>query len=259
MPHAHEEHAHPNVHVHGPQGRHTHARSEDTTLGHVQVHGSTIVLEKEILARNNQLAERNRGWLAGRKILALNLVSSPGAGKTTLLERTIRDLAQDFPLSVIEGDQETVNDAERIRATGCRVVQINTGSGCHLDAAMISRALDQLDPALHSAILIENVGNLVCPALFDLGERAKVLIVSVTEGEDKPLKYPHMFRASTLLLLNKIDLIPYVSFDVNRCLEYARRVNPDLRTLQISATRGDGLAEWYGWLRTQFSGYRGTG
>jgi hydrogenase nickel incorporation protein HypB len=203
---------------------------------------------------NNQLAERNRGWLAGRKALALNLVSSPGAGKTTLLERTIRDLAHEFPLHVIEGDQETVNDAERIRATGCRVVQINTGSGCHLDAAMLSRALEQLDPPLNSIILIENVGNLVCPALFDLGERAKVLIASVTEGEDKPLKYPHMFRASTLMLLNKIDLLPYVSFDVGRCLEYARQVNPNLRILQISATRGDGLTEWYSWLRAQFSG-----
>jgi hydrogenase nickel incorporation protein HypB len=251
--HGHEHsHVHPHVHEHGPHGQHTHG--EEMVTGHVHEHGSTILLEKEILARNHQLAERNRGWLAGRKILALNLVSSPGAGKTTLLERTIRALAPDVPLNVIEGDQETVHDAERIRATGCRVVQINTGSGCHLDAAMLSRALEQLDPPLSSVLLIENVGNLVCPALFDLGERAKVLIVSVTEGEDKPLKYPHMFRASTLMLLNKMDLLPYVSFDVQRCLEYARQVNPNLRILQISATRGDGLAEWYGWLRAQFSG-----
>jgi hydrogenase nickel incorporation protein HypB len=247
------EHVHPHVHEHGPHGPHTHHHAEQTHAGHVHVQGSTILLEKEILARNNQLAERNRGWLAGRKILALNLVSSPGAGKTTLLERTIRDLAHELPLNVIEGDQESVQDAERIRATGCRVVQINTGSGCHLDAAMLARALEQLDPPLSSVLLIENVGNLVCPALFDLGERAKVLIVSVTEGEDKPLKYPHMFRASSLMLLNKIDLLPYISFDIERCLQYARQVNPELRILQISATRGDGLAEWYGWLRSQFS------
>src|SRR5208283_6134097 len=149
--------------------------------------------------------ERNRGWLAGRNILALNLVSSPGAGKTTLLERTIRDLSGDLPLNVIEGDQETTNDAERVRATGCRVVQINTGAGCHLDAMMVARGLEQLDPPLSSVVMIENVGNLVCPALFDLGEHAKVVIASVTEGDDKPIKYPHMFRAGTVMLLNKVD------------------------------------------------------
>jgi hydrogenase nickel incorporation protein HypB len=208
-------------------------------------------LEQEVLAKNNLLAERNRGWLAGRNILALNLVSSPGAGKTTLLERTIRDLGGELALSVIEGDQQTLNDARRIQATGCRVVQINTGTGCHLDASMLARGLQQLDPPLNSTVLIENVGNLVCPALFDLGERAKVVIVSVTEGEDKPVKYPHMFRASSVLILNKIDLLPYVPFDVDRFLEYARQVNPVLRILQVSATRGDGLADWYACLRGQ--------
>jgi hydrogenase nickel incorporation protein HypB len=206
-------------------------------------------LEQEVLAKNNRLAERNRGWFAGRGIVALNLTSSPGAGKTTLLERTIRDLGAEIPISVIEGDQETVRDAERIRAAGSRAVQINTGSGCHLDAEMLARGLETLDPPLHSLVMIENVGNLVCPALFDLGEQAKVVIVSVTEGEDKPLKYPHMFRAGELLILNKIDLLPHVKCDVARLLEYARRVNPGLATMQVSATRGDGLEEWYAWLR----------
>ncbi|OWK45298.1 [NiFe] hydrogenase nickel incorporation-associated protein HypB [Fimbriiglobus ruber] len=208
-------------------------------------------LQEQILGKNNVLAERNRGWLDGRNILALNLVSSPGAGKTTLLERTIRDLGGELSLTVIEGDQETANDAERIRATGARVVQINTGTGCHLDALMVSRGLKQLDPPANSVVMIENVGNLVCPALFDLGERAKVAIVSVTEGEDKPIKYPHMFRASEVMLLNKIDLLPYVTFDVDRCIAYARQVNPRLRVISISATKGDGLAEWYAWLRAQ--------
>jgi hydrogenase nickel incorporation protein HypB len=208
-------------------------------------------LEKAILTKNNQLPERNRGWFLGRNILALNLVSSPGAGKTTLLERTIRDLGKELPLSVVEGDQQTLRDAERIKAAGCRVVQINTGTACHLDAAMIARGVQQLDPPLNSVVFIENVGNLVCPALFDLGERAKVVIMSVAEGDDKPIKYPHMFRAGTLLLLNKVDLLPHVQFDVERCLGYARQVNPAIRTLQISATRGDGLDQWYGWLRDQ--------
>jgi hydrogenase nickel incorporation protein HypB len=247
---AHEHsHSHAGQHAHH---NHDHGHSHDEAgHTHAHEHGSTITLEQQILARNNQLAERNRGWLAGRKTLALNLVSSPGAGKTTLLERTIRDLAGELPLHVIEGDQQTLNDARRIQATGCRVVQINTGTACHLDAAMVARGLEQLDPPLHSVVMIENVGNLVCPALFDLGERAKVVIASVTEGDDKPVKYPHMFRASALMLLNKIDLLPYVQFDVDRCLAYAREVNPGIRILQVSATRGDGLADWYAWLREE--------
>lgn len=195
------------------------------------------------------LAERNRGWLTGRGILALNLVSSPGSGKTTLLERTVLDLKDEFEIGVIEGDQETVNDAERIRATGCKAVQINTGTGCHLEADMLARGLEALNPAPHSLLFIENVGNLVCPALFDLGERAKVAILSVTEGEDKPLKYPHMFRASELMILNKIDLLPYVRFDVERCLAYAQEVNPKIKVLQVSATTGAGMVDLYDWLR----------
>jgi hydrogenase nickel incorporation protein HypB len=249
--HDREHAAHHHHHDHGHDHAHPHEHGPGHTHHPAHTHGTTIELEREILARNNQLAERNRGWFAGRGILALNLVSSPGAGKTTLLERTIRELGRELPLAVIEGDQQTLNDAQRIQAAGCRVVQINTGTACHLDAAMVARGLEQLDPPLHSAVLIENVGNLVCPALFDLGERAKVVIASVTEGDDKPIKYPHMFRASAVLVLNKIDLLPYVPFDVGRFLDYARQVNPGLRVLQISALRGDGLEEWYSWLRQE--------
>jgi hydrogenase nickel incorporation protein HypB len=246
--HAHDGHHHHN-HPHEQSDHHHHEHAHTHAEGHTHTHGTTIDLEKEILGKNNRLAERNRGWLAGRKIVALNLVSSPGAGKTTLLERTIGDLRGELSLAVIEGDQQTLNDAQRIQAAGCPVVQINTGTACHLDADMVGRGLQQLDPPAGALVMIENVGNLVCPALFDLGERAKVVIASVTEGEDKPIKYPHMFRASTLMILNKIDLLPYVQFDVDRCLAYARQVNPALHILQISATRGDGLAAWYAWLR----------
>jgi hydrogenase nickel incorporation protein HypB len=206
-------------------------------------------LETDVLAKNNRLAERNRGWFAGRNIFALNLMSAPGAGKTTLLERTINDLRSELALSVIEGDQETINDAERIRATGCHVVQINTGTGCHLDAVMLAKGLQELAPPVNSIVMIENVGNLVCPALFDLGERARVVIASVTEGDDKPIKYPHMFRQSDVMILNKIDLLPYVPFNVDRCLAYAQQVNPQIRVIQVSALRGDGLEEWYDWVR----------
>jgi hydrogenase nickel incorporation protein HypB len=255
--HAHSrdhQHTHDHIHEHEHPHTHPHPSSEALALepahAHAREHGTSVTLEQDILAKNQLLAERNRGWLAGRSILALNLVSSPGAGKTTLLERTIRDLGDTLPLTVIEGDQATLNDAERIRATGTRVVQINTGTGCHLDAGMVSRALTQLDPPLRSVVMIENVGNLVCPALFDLGEQQKVLILSVTEGEDKPVKYPHMFRASGLLLLNKIDLLPHLNFDVARCIEYARRVNPAIEILQVSAQTGEGMDAWYAWLRS---------
>jgi hydrogenase nickel incorporation protein HypB len=208
-----------------------------------------VHLEQDLLAKNNLIAAQNRGWLKGRQILALNLVSSPGSGKTTLLTRTLRDLRPEMQLSVIEGDQATANDAHRIQETGSPVVQINTGTGCHLEAAMVGRGLDALNPPLNSVVLIENVGNLVCPALFDLGEFAKVVILSVTEGEDKPIKYPHMFRASQVMILTKIDLLPYVQFDVEHCLAYARQVNPNLQIFQVSATTGTGLEDWYDWLR----------
>jgi hydrogenase nickel incorporation protein HypB len=210
-------------------------------------------LETQILGKNQLIAERNRGWLSGRHVLALNLMSSPGAGKTTLLERTLNDLKSDLPISVVEGDQATSNDAARIRATGVPAVQINTGTGCHLEADMLERALDTLQPAPRSLLMIENVGNLVCPALFDLGERAKVVIFSVTEGEDKPLKYPHMFGAADLLLLSKIDLVPHLRFDIERAVTNALTVNPRLQVLRISAYSGAGLPEWYGWLRRELA------
>jgi len=209
-----------------------------------------IRLERDLLAKNDKLAERNRGWFAGRGVVAFNLVSSPGAGKTTLLERTIRDL-QGTPMVVIEGDQATDRDARRVRAAGARAVQINTGTGCHLDAAMVARVLPELDPPGGSLLFIENVGNLVCPALFDLGEAKRVLVVSVTEGDDKPYKYPHMFRSSDLVVLSKEDLLPHVPFDVDAFTAAAHEVRPNVEILRVSATRGDGMDRWYAWLRAQ--------
>jgi hydrogenase nickel incorporation protein HypB len=234
--HHHEhEHEHDHEHVHD-QGHHAHSSRR-------------VLLERDVLEKNDRAAGRNRGAFAARRLLAINLVSAPGAGKTTLLERTVREA--DLPVCVIEGDQATSRDADRIRAAGARALQINTGAGCHLDAEMIERALPSLEPAPGSLLVIENVGNLVCPALFDLGEHAKVLLASVTEGDDKPLKYPHMFRAASLLLLNKVDLLPHVSFDVSRFAGAAREVNPRLSVLHISAARGDGLQAWYAWLRAR--------
>jgi len=246
--HAHDEtHKTDHGHTHGDH-HHEHAHSHDGTAT-AKAHSQTIELEQEILGKNQLIAERNRGWLAAKGILALNLVSSPGSGKTTLLEHTLFALKDEFEIGVIEGDQETIHDAERIRATGCKAVQINTGTGCHLEADMLERGLTSLEPADNSLLFIENVGNLVCPALFDLGEHAKVAILSVTEGEDKPLKYPHMFRASKMMILNKIDLLPYVKFDVDRSIAYAREVNPEIKVLQLSATTGEGCGEWHQWLR----------
>jgi hydrogenase nickel incorporation protein HypB len=238
-------------------GEHEHTLADGTIIYHThspvpeihtKIHQTTISLEQNILAKNNLLAAQNRGWFKGRNILALNLMSSPGAGKTTLLTRTINDLKHQLSFSVIEGDQETTNDAQKIKETGCKVVQINTGTGCHLDAAMIEQGLEQLNPPLDSIVMIENVGNLVCPALFDLGEKAKVVILSVTEGEDKPIKYPHMFRASEIMILTKIDLLPYIQFDVKQCIEYAQQVNPQIQIFLVSATTGEGLENWYTWL-----------
>ena len=199
--------------------------------------------------RTTRSRRRTAPGSPGREILALNLVSSPGAGKTTLLERTIRDLKAELPLFVLEGDQATANDGERIRAAGAPAVQINTGTGCHLEADMVARGLMELKPAAGSVVMIENVGNLVCPAMFDLGERAKVVVFSVTEGEDKPLKYPHMFGAAEVMILNKIDLLPHVDFDVEAAVANARAVNPDIIVLRVSARSGEGLDAWYDWLR----------
>jgi hydrogenase nickel incorporation protein HypB len=224
-------------------------RMVDFPAGHG--HGHTILLEQKVLARNDELATRNRTWLADREIHAVNVMSSPGSGKTTLLERTIRALIGEVGISVVEGDQETLFDAERIRATGARVIQVNTGSGCHLDANMVANALRRLDPAFQSVVFVENVGNLVCPALFDLGEHSRVVVTSVTEGADKPVKYPHMFRTADVVLLNKVDLLPYVDFDVTRFAESVGLVQPHAEIIEMSATRGDGLDDWYGWLRTR--------
>lgn len=216
---------------------------------HEHAAGTVVSLAQRVLDRNDRLAGATRRRLRARGVFALNLMSAPGAGKTTLLERTLQDLTGELTMSVIEGDQATDRDAARVRTAGGRAIQINTGAGCHLDATMVARALEALDPAEGSVVVIENVGNLVCPALFDLGESARVVIVSVTEGDDKPLKYPHMFRAADLLLLGKVDLLPYVTFDPARCLAHARAANPGIEGLEVSSTRGDGLDGWYGWLR----------
>jgi len=209
----------------------------------------TIALERAVLAKNAALAGANRRWLDERGIVALNLLSSPGSGKTTLLERTIRELQADVPLMVIEGDQATENDAARIRAAGARALQVNTGTGCHLDADMVRRALDALEPVDDSLVLIENVGNLVCPALFDLGEWSKIALLSVTEGDDKPAKYPYLFAASDLLIITKIDLLPYVDFDIAACVAHARAVRPGLDVIALSARTGENLADWYRFIR----------
>lgn len=208
-------------------------------------------VERDILAKNDELASANRAMFAALGILALNLVSSPGSGKTTLLVKTLQALKGRVPLAVIEGDQQTDNDAERIRSTGVEAIQINTGKGCHLDARMIGHALGEMRLPEKGILFIENVGNLVCPAAFDLGEAAKVVVLSVTEGEDKPLKYPDMFRAAKLMLLNKCDLLPYLAFDVALAEEYARRVNPAIRIIRISATSGEGMTEWLAWLAAE--------
>ena len=251
--HAHHhdgEHAH--THPHAPGGlsyapRHHHH-------GHEHAHapgltpGRMVQIEQDILAKNNAYASANRKEWKARGLFAINLVSSPGSGKTTLLVESIKRLAGRHPLAVIEGDQQTSNDAERIRATGAQAIQVNTGKGCHLDAHMVGHAFERLDLKEGGLLLIENVGNLVCPAEFDLGEAHKVVILSVTEGEDKPLKYPNMFAASDLMLLTKTDLLPHLSFDTAKCIEYARRVNPKIAVLQVSAKSGEGMDEWLAWL-----------
>ncbi|WP_405754074.1 hydrogenase nickel incorporation protein HypB [Streptomyces sp. NBC_01020] len=238
-PHHSHDQSHSHSHSHD-QGRHDHEGAHDT--------GETVTLEQRVLAKNELQAEQNRAWLAERHIVAVNLMSSPGAGKTTLLERTIRDFSGRRPVAVVEGDQETMLDAERIKRAGCAVVQVNTGAGCHLDAEMMQGALTALAPERGALVLVENVGNLVCPALFDLGESSRIVIISVTEGTDKPLKYPYMFGAADLVLINKADLLPYVDFDVARCEAYARSVNPDVRVLTVSATTGEGMDQWYAWV-----------
>jgi hydrogenase nickel incorporation protein HypB len=259
-------HAHPHDHDHG----HGHSHDHDHDHGHAaHDHDSgaidygqgpagahapgvsqerMVAIERDILSKNDAYARENRRALAAKGVFALNFVSSPGSGKTALLARTIEALKGRLAVSVIEGDQQTSNDAERIRATGAPAIQINTGKGCHLDAHMVGHAIETLDPEPNSTLFIENVGNLVCPAGFDLGEAHKVVVLSVTEGEDKPLKYPDMFVAADLLLLNKSDLLPHLDFDVGLCLANALRINPHLQTLVVSAKTGEGLAAFVAWI-----------
>jgi len=253
--HSHD-HTHEHIHEHDAHGHHHHAEHEhnhDESLNAAHAPGLSqsriLRIEQDILSKNNAYAADNRRQFARRGMLVLNLVSSPGSGKTTLLTRTLTDLKNELPMAVIEGDQQTVLDAERIRATGAEAIQINTGKGCHLDAHMVGHALENLQTDERSVLFIENVGNLVCPAAFDLGEAHKVVILSVTEGEDKPLKYPDMFHAAGLMLLNKTDLLPHLQFDVEQCIAYAQRVNPGIKVLQVSATTGEGMTQWYQWLQ----------
>ena len=251
------DHEHEHVHADGTRHSHAHGQGHDGH-GHAwkPAHSHApgvpasrrVQIEQDILAKNDAYARKNRQRLAEHGIFALNLVSSPGSGKTTLLCKTIEALRGATPVAVIEGDQQTSQDAERIRATGAPAIQINTGKGCHLDAHMVGHALEKLALPDDSLLMIENVGNLVCPASFDLGEAHKVVILSVTEGEDKPIKYPDMFSAARLMLLNKCDLLPYLSFDVSRAIDYARRVNPGIEIIQVSATSGAGMDEWLAWI-----------
>ena len=254
------EHTHADGSTHShPHDTRFHAHHGDLHYGlgpaHSHAPGLTqermVRIEQDILGKNNAYADGNRKRFAEHGIFAVNLVSSPGSGKTTLLVKTIELLKEkvtNFPVAVVEGDQQTSNDADRIRATGAPAIQVNTGKGCHLDAHMVGHALERLKLPDDSLLMIENVGNLVCPAAFDLGEAHKVVILSVTEGEDKPLKYPDMFNAADLMLLNKVDLLPYLNFDVEKCIEYAQRVNPKLAVIQVSATSGAGMEAWIAWL-----------
>lgn len=216
---------------------------------HQDVQGArTIRVEEDLLAKNQRLADQNRDYFAAHSLLVLNLVSSPGSGKTSILERTLSDLKSKLNFSVLEGDQQTTNDADRIAATGVPVKQVNTGAGCHLDAHMVGHGIEAFDLIATDILMIENVGNLVCPASFDLGEDHKVAVLSITEGEDKPLKYPQMFQAADLLLINKIDLLPYLDFDLEQCKSFARQVNPQITIIELSCHSGEGMAEWYEWL-----------
>ena len=207
-----------------------------------------VQVEQDILSKNNRYAEQNRDFFRQHHIFTLNLMSSPGAGKTTLLVETIKALQGRIPIAVIEGDQQTEHDANRIRATGAPALQINTGKACHLDAHGIGHAVMELELGEHSLLAIENVGNLVCPSSFDLGEAHKVVVLSVTEGDDKPLKYPDMFHAADLMIINKTDLLPYVDFDVERCIQYARQVNPDIQIIELSTTKGNNFSAWTNWI-----------
>lgn len=269
--HSHEHshhHSHSHDHAHGHDHDHDHENEEQFSpvienqnmhygQGEAGTHAPGISqkrmlkIEMDVLDKNNRIAVHNREHFEQQNVLALNLVSSPGSGKTTLLTQTLKQLAQRVSCAVIEGDQQTTNDADRIRETGVPAIQVNTGKGCHLDAQMVHDATHQLGLQDNSVLFIENVGNLVCPASFDLGEKHKVAILSVTEGEDKPLKYPHMFAAADLMIINKIDLVPHLNIDVQACIESARRVNPNIEIIALSATTGEGMEEWLAWLESR--------
>jgi hydrogenase nickel incorporation protein HypB len=249
-------HDHTHDHDHTLDHGHTHSHGHDSVLftqAHSLAPKKVISLNLDILSDNNSLARVNRKYFENRNVLSLNLVSSPGSGKTTILEKTIKALIPTRKISVIEGDQQTLLDADRIEKSGAPAIQINTGSGCHLDARMVDSAIKKLEPENDSILFIENVGNLVCPALFDLGEFKRVVVISVTEGEDKPLKYPYMFQSSHLCIINKSDLLPYVDFNVEKTMEYARSLNPNLEFILVSAKTGEGLDHWYEWLSKQTS------
>ncbi len=243
--HGHHHHDHDHRHDHGHDHHHDHAHGHDA-----EGQSRIVQIEQDILGKNNAFAGANRARFNAAGILALNLVSSPGSGKTSLLVKTIEQLRGDLPLAVIEGDQQTSNDAERIRATGAAAIQINTGKGCHLDAHMVGHAADHLQPEPGSVLFIENVGNLVCPALFDLGEAHRVVVLSVTEGEDKPLKYPDMIATSQLMLISKVDLLPHIDFDVDVLIANARKINPGIKVLKVSARSGEGMESWAGFIRS---------
>ncbi len=250
------EHSHAHEHGHGHEhhhGDHEHTHDYGQGAAHAHAPGLSqarmVQIEQDILGKNNQYAAANRGYFSEQGLLTLNLVSSPGSGKTSLLTETIGLLKDQLEMAVIEGDQQTTHDADRIRATGVKALQINTGKGCHLDAHQIGHAVENLKPEAKSILFIENVGNLVCPASFDLGEAHKVAILSVTEGEDKPLKYPDMFHAADLMILNKIDLLPYLDFDQEQCIQYAKQVNPRIKIIQLSAKTGAGMESWIQWIK----------
>ncbi|THD66283.1 hydrogenase nickel incorporation protein HypB [Robertkochia marina] len=250
--HHHDHHHHDHHHENGHEHHHDHHHGN----GHTHEHDhhqhdhkqKVIAVEQDVLQHNELMAARNRGYFEGRNILALNLVSSPGSGKTSLLERTLTDKKDDFSFYVIEGDQQSLNDANRIAAHDIPVVQINTGKGCHLESDMIYRAVKKLDPDQNSILFIENVGNLVCPAMFNLGETDRIVIISTTEGVDKPIKYPDMFLTSRVCIINKTDLLPYLGIDLNELKENALKVNPSLEFIEVSATTGEGMDQWYEWL-----------
>lgn len=246
--HHHHDHDHDNhLHSHDHSHTHNHAHNHDS-------HRKTVIeVEQDILQHNAVMAARNRGYFEAKNIFALNLVSSPGSGKTALLEKTITDLKEEISFYVIEGDQQSLNDANRIDALNIPVIQINTGKGCHLESDMVYEALKKLDITDHAVLMIENVGNLVCPSMFDLGESKRVVIISTTEGVDKPIKYPDMFHSSDICIINKIDLLPYLNIQIDKLKEYALQVNPNLQFFEVSAITGEGMSKWYDWLKAQNS------